>query len=272
MTAVLIPASLRLSNYCAVVMSRTAASLHIRSTLMGLKRRPLLWALLVALLVVCELGVVSLLYRHAFPFNCRAVAPEIFCGFMSEMVLRATSVLAAPLILIFARPPTLGPLIDGARSRSRSFGWLTVQVAGAGLIMAPWFFLKTAPDPPLVALGAGLWTAGRVFALSGPMLSRGAPAAWGGAVVSTCLLNHSGGSWIGAPESTIYSTLPTTSTLPFAGTSPTAIVLRPWHLAKYFTSAPSRPLYTEQPVTSARAPSHAPTWIRNAGASQSSSR
>lgn len=182
LTAVLIPASLRLSNYCAVAMSRTAASLHIRSTLMGLKRRPLLWALFVALLVVCELGMVSLLYRHAFPFNCRAVAPEIFCGFMSEMVLRAISVLAALLIFIFARPRTLGPLIDGARSRSRSFGWLAVQVAGAGLIMAPWFFLKNATDPPLVALGAGLWIAGGGFAVAGTMFSIAAPAAWGEAV------------------------------------------------------------------------------------------
>ncbi len=160
-------------------MSRTAASLHMRSTLMGLERRPLLWALLVALLVVIELGVIGLLYRHAFPFDCRAVAPDIFCGFMGRMVLRAISVLAALLIFIPARPQTLGALVHGARSRSQSVGWLMVQVAGAGLILAPWFFLQNTTDPSLVALGAGLWIAGGGFAVAGTMFAIAAPAAWG---------------------------------------------------------------------------------------------
>ena len=154
----------------------------MRSTLMGLKRRPLLRAVLVALLVACELGAISLLYHHDFPFNCRAVAPEFFCGFMSKMVLRAMSVLAGFLIFVFARPQTFRPLIHGASGSSRSFGWLTVQVVGAGLIMAPWFFMKNSTDPSLVALGVGLWIAGGGFAVAGTMFSVAAPAAWGEAV------------------------------------------------------------------------------------------
>ena len=160
-------------------MSRTAASPHLRSTLMGLERRWLLWALLVVLLAVCELGVITLLYKYAPPYNCGAVAPGIFCGGKSEMVFRAVSVFAAFLIFIFARPQTLGPLTHGARSRSRSFVWLTVQVAGAGLIIAPWFFLNNTTDPSLAALGAGFWIAGSGFAVAGTIFSIFAPAAWG---------------------------------------------------------------------------------------------
>jgi exosortase E/protease (VPEID-CTERM system) len=117
----------------------------------------------VAVLVVTQLLIISLLYKHGFTFECRARAPATFCGFLSSAVLRAVAALGVAALLLGGRPVLRSILLDGRRRRPDPV-WLGVQLAGFALLLAPLAYLDDASGDSGFALAVALWLSGATMA------------------------------------------------------------------------------------------------------------
>ena len=119
--------------------------------------------LIVAVVAIFQLVAISLLYNHAFVFECRAVASPVFCGFLSSSVVRVICILGAISLLLMARPLLVSNLKE-ARRESLSMPWMGIQIIGFILILLPWFFVGDGVSTSTFAAGVFFWVAGAILA------------------------------------------------------------------------------------------------------------
>ena len=134
----------------------------------------------VGALVATELLIISLLYGHAFDFECRAMAPAFFCATLSGAVIRAIAMTGVAAVFLLARPAALSRLLGGLRHRP-AWGWVAAQIAGFVLILLPWTFLTDAASGGVFAFAALLWLTGAALATLGTALSVANGQTWASA-------------------------------------------------------------------------------------------
>ncbi|MGX9857176.1 exosortase E/protease, VPEID-CTERM system (plasmid) [Limimaricola variabilis] len=133
-----------------------------------LRHRPIGRVPLLCGLVLADLVLASLLYKHGFAFTCRDSAPAALCEGLSRIVPRASGMaLVIGLLALALRLP--------ARSGQ---GWrrpLALHAAGVLVALLPWGFLSEGAGP--VTFGAALlsWVGGAGLAATG-LLGLIAPA------------------------------------------------------------------------------------------------
>lgn len=128
---------------------------------------PLFW--LAAVLVV-ELLIISLVYNHSFDFECRAMAPVVFCAALGFGVIRAIAVLGAVTVFLLSKGGAIARLMAGMRP-ALDGRWLLAEIAGFIAILIPWFFMSDAASGGLLALAAVFWLGGLALAGAGAVLS-----------------------------------------------------------------------------------------------------
>lgn len=131
----------------------------------------------VAGLVALQLVAISLLYGHAFEFECRAMAPAFFCAGLSGAVIRAIAMTGVAAVFVLARPAALAEIGSGLRHRP-AWAWIAVQVVGFLLILLPWSFLTDAATPGVFLTAALLWLVGAIAATLGTALALAPASTW----------------------------------------------------------------------------------------------
>jgi len=135
-------------------------------------------------LFALELAAISALYTNSFEFTCRAVAPALFCGFMSLLAVRAALVVFALALFAIARPRVLTPLLADASAPWRGAPGLLIHGAGVAALLAPWVFLNDASPTWAFQLGIALWCGGAALAGLGAMFALARPQSWQRAIAS----------------------------------------------------------------------------------------
>ena len=128
--------------------------------------RPLVW---LAGLLGLELLAISLIYNHSFDFECRAMAPVVFCAALGFGVIRAIAVLGAVIVFLLSKGGAIARLAAAMRTRL-SPGWLAVEMLGFVAILIPWSFMSDAASGGDLALAAGFWLGGLMLAGLGAAL------------------------------------------------------------------------------------------------------
>lgn len=126
--------------------------------------------LLLSGILALELLAISLLYNHSFEFECRAMAPMVFCAALGFGVIRAIAVLGAVTVFLFAKGRAIADLMARMRPRLHP-GWLGAELAGFAAILIPWSFMSDAASGGALALAAGFWLGGLLLAGAGSILS-----------------------------------------------------------------------------------------------------
>ncbi len=137
-----------------------------------LKDTPLNLAPLLLLCAVLgvELLVISLAYNHSFEFECRAMAPVVFCAALGFGVIRAIAILGAVTVFLLSKGRAIARLMSGLRPRLHG-GWLLAEIAGFVAILIPWFFMSDAASGGALLLAALFWLGGLMLAGAGAVLS-----------------------------------------------------------------------------------------------------
>lgn len=124
-------------------------------------------AMLAAGLVIVELLVLSILYKHNFEFTCNVHAPHELCQLAGRIVPRALGVFAGLSLFALARKRALHVFSE---QRVSGAGGLALNLAGFALIVAPWFFVTDAITPTLMLSAAALWGVGLCMSVAGLLL------------------------------------------------------------------------------------------------------
>lgn len=127
-------------------------------------------------LLAVQLAAVSLLYNHAFTFECRAAAPAWLCGGLSGGVVRVMAAAGVLGLYLMVRPQVRAPLSQGRASLSG--GWLAVQLAGFAAVLLPWTFLRDGASAPVLSAAFALWLGGLGALALGTLFSPVAPRRW----------------------------------------------------------------------------------------------
>jgi len=118
-------------------------------------------------LVVLELLILSILYKHNFEFTCNAHAPHELCQLAGRIVPRALGVIAGLSLFAVARRRALHVFADQGASGA---GGLGLNLLGFALIVTPWLFISDASAPVAMLSAAGLWGGGLILAVAGLLL------------------------------------------------------------------------------------------------------
>ncbi|SDZ95255.1 exosortase E/protease, VPEID-CTERM system [Rubrimonas cliftonensis] len=128
-------------------------------------------AIAVAALVALEILLIAVLFKNAFDFECRAMAPAALCAGLALLPVRA---MVAGALAIMALWPDRAALAVQARPAPHG-SWIAVNLAGFVAILAPWFFLSDTAGPAIFGLALALWLGGALAASAGALLAA-APA------------------------------------------------------------------------------------------------
>ncbi len=137
-------------------------------------------AMLAAGLVIVELFVLSILYKHNFEFTCNAHAPHELCQLAGRIVPRALGVFAGLSLFALARRRAL---LVFAEPRGSSVSGLALNLAGFALIIAPWLYISDASAPALMLSAAVFWGMGLCLAVAGLLLLVAPWPVWRGFLV-----------------------------------------------------------------------------------------
>lgn len=134
-------------------------------------------AAMLAGLIVLELGLVVLFYDHLMHFECHAVAPRPLCRTFSLMVPRA--ILAGAMLAMFVTArPGWRAWLAGQVTLYPAPHRLALQIAGIGLILAPWLWLQDGGTGRDVFLAVPFWVAGLVIGGWATLRLIAPPAVW----------------------------------------------------------------------------------------------
>lgn len=123
-----------------------------------------LGASVAAALVVVELLLLSILYKHNFEFTCNAHAPHELCQLAGRIVPRALGVIAGLTLFAVARRGALR--VFSGRASLGSNG-LLLNLFGFALIVAPWLYISDASSQAAMLSAAGFWSLGLGLAVAG---------------------------------------------------------------------------------------------------------
>lgn len=96
-----------------------------------ISRNPVLAPIALVVLLLVELGLISVLFRNTTDFNCGRTGFVNFCWAFSHNPLRGGLMMLVVVMFLIARPSLVGRLTDGMRL---SLPWAGVHVAGVLLI------------------------------------------------------------------------------------------------------------------------------------------
>lgn len=122
---------------------------------------------LAAGLLLVELLLLSILYKHNFEFTCNAHAPHELCQLAGRIVPRALGVIAGLTLFALARRSAL-KMFAGQASLGGT--GLMLNLIGFALIVAPWLYISDASAPAAMLSAAALWGAGFALAVAGLLL------------------------------------------------------------------------------------------------------
>ena len=133
---------------------------------------------MLCLLLLIELAALSALYTNSFEFTCRAVAPAVFCGFMSLLAVRAVVVGVAVALFAVARSAIVAPIVADAASGRSLTPWSIVHALGVAALAAPWAFLGDDSSPAVFQLSVGFWLGGAAVAGLAALFLIAQPGSW----------------------------------------------------------------------------------------------
>ena len=122
---------------------------------------------LAAILLVAELGLIGVIYKHLITFKCLANWPAWACSGASGVLIAVYAILATLALYFILRPAALTSLLAEAGHSARP---LAVNLVGFAITLVPVALLQPGAGPETLPAAFAFWTLGFGLLCTGLLL------------------------------------------------------------------------------------------------------